>query len=74
MTTGEIDRVIEESLKHGMLAARVCGAGGEGCVALLADPARRDGLARRIREMKMEILPTTMCETGVVVERDAGAR
>ena len=72
MTTAEIERVIEEGSRHGMLAARVCGAGGGGCVALLADPARRDGLARRIQEMKMEILPTRISERGVIVERDAG--
>jgi len=74
MTTGEIERVIEEGSRHGMLAARVCGAGGGGCVALLADPARRDGLARRIQEMKMEILPTRIAETGVMVEREAEPR
>jgi len=74
MTTGEIERVIEESSRHGMLGARVCGAGGGGCVALLADPARRDGLTRRIRDMKMSVLPTRISETGVIVERDAGPR
>ena len=71
MTTGEIERLIGEGLRYGMLAARVCGAGGGGCVALLADPARRDGLARRIQEMDMDILPTRISETGVIVERDA---
>jgi D-glycero-alpha-D-manno-heptose-7-phosphate kinase len=74
MTTGEIERVIEEGSRYGLLAARVCGAGGGGCVALLADPARRDGLARRIQDMKMEILPTRISETGVIVERDGGPR
>lgn len=74
MTTGEIERVIEEGSKHGMLAARVCGAGGGGCVVLLADPARRNGLARRIQEMKMDILPARISETGVIVERDAEPR
>jgi len=72
MTTGEIERLTGEGLRHGMLAARVCGAGGGGCVALLADPARRDGLARWIQEMDMDILPTRISETGVIVERDAG--
>jgi D-glycero-alpha-D-manno-heptose-7-phosphate kinase len=74
MTTEEIERVIEEGSRHGMLAARVCGAGGGGCMALLADPARRDGLARRIQDMKMDILPTRISETGVIVERDGGPR
>jgi D-glycero-alpha-D-manno-heptose-7-phosphate kinase len=74
MTTGEIERLIEEGSRHGMLAARVCGAGGGGCVALLADPARRDELARRIRAMQMEILPARISATGVVVERDEESR
>jgi D-glycero-alpha-D-manno-heptose-7-phosphate kinase len=72
MTTPEIERLIETGSRHGMLAARVCGAGGGGCVALLADPARRDEMVERIRDMKMEILPTRISETGVVVERDEG--
>ena len=72
MTTGEIEGVIAEGSRHGMLGARVCGAGGGGCVALLADPARRDALARRIQDLKMEVLPTRISETGVTVERDVG--
>jgi phage terminase large subunit GpA-like protein len=41
---GRQNQVIEEGSRYGLLAARVCGAGGGGCVALLSDPARRDGL------------------------------
>jgi D-glycero-alpha-D-manno-heptose-7-phosphate kinase len=71
MTTAEIERVIEEGSRHGMLGARVCGAGGGGCLTLLVDPARRDGLVRWLQEAKLEILPVRISETGVLVERNA---
>jgi D-glycero-alpha-D-manno-heptose-7-phosphate kinase len=68
MTTVEIDRLIEEMSRHGALAARVCGAGGGGCVALLADPQRRDTMTRLVRGMGMEVIATRISRTGVVVE------
>ncbi len=72
MTTVEIERLIEETARHGVLGARVCGAGGGGCVALLADPAKRNALARLVRDMNMEVIPTRIARTGVVVERQEG--
>lgn len=72
MTTVEVERLIEQTSRHGVLAARVCGAGGGGCVALLADPAKRDALTRLIREMSMAVVPTRVSRTGVVAERQEG--
>lgn len=68
MTTVEIDRLIEETSGHGVLAARACGAGGGGCVALLADPGKRDTVTRLVRKMGMEVIATRVSRTGVVVE------
>ena len=73
MTTVETERLIAETWRHGVLGARVCGAGGGGCVALLADPAKRNALTRIVREMSMKVLPTRVSRTGVVVERQEGA-
>ena len=72
MTTVEIERLIAETSRHGVLGARVCGAGGGGCVVLLADPAKRDALTRVVREMSMEVIPTRVSRTGVIVERQEG--
>ena len=68
MSTMEIETLIEKTAGHGVFAARVCGAGGGGCVALLADPSKRKDLVQRIGEMKMQVIPTRIAETGVVVE------
>jgi D-glycero-alpha-D-manno-heptose-7-phosphate kinase len=68
MTTVEIERLIEGTSRHGALAARVCGAGGGGCVALLADPERRESVTRRVREMGMEVIATRVSRAGVLVD------
>lgn len=68
MTTVEIDRLIEGTSRHGVLAARVCGAGGGGCVALLADPGKRETVTRLVREMGMAVIATKVSRTGIVVE------
>jgi D-glycero-alpha-D-manno-heptose-7-phosphate kinase len=68
MTTAEIDRLIEDTSRHGVLGARVCGAGGGGCVALLVEPGRRDAVTRLVRGMGMEVIAARVSRAGVVVE------
>ena len=47
ITTPAIDRLINIARRNGALAAKVCGAGGGGCVVFLCQPeARQRGLAR----------------------------
>jgi len=69
MTTPEIEHLLSETFKKGAFAARVCGAGGGGCVALLINPDERSELVRLIKEMNMLAIPTKISEKGVVVER-----
>jgi D-glycero-alpha-D-manno-heptose-7-phosphate kinase len=68
MTTPEIDRLLSETFQKGAIAARVCGAGGGGCVALLIKPDKRGELAQTIKEMNMVIMRSKISETGVTVE------
>ena len=68
MTTPEIEHLLSETFKKGAFAARVCGAGGGGCVALLINPDKRSELACLIKEMNMLVIPTKISEKGVIVE------
>ncbi len=68
MTTPEIEHLLSETFRRGAFAARVCGAGGGGCVALLIKPDKRSELVRLIKEMNMLVIPTKISEKGVIVE------
>ncbi len=41
VSTPEVDRMLEAATEAGAWGGKVCGAGGGGCVAVLAPPARR---------------------------------
>jgi D-glycero-alpha-D-manno-heptose-7-phosphate kinase len=68
MTTPEIDRLLSETFQKGAIAARVCGAGGGGCVALLIKPDKRSELVRLVKEMNMVVIPAKISERGVTVQ------
>ena len=41
ITTPQMDRIIETAIKAGAIAAKVCGAGGGGCIAFFCEEDRR---------------------------------
>jgi D-glycero-alpha-D-manno-heptose-7-phosphate kinase len=49
ITTPLIDRLIAAARKQGARAAKVCGAGGGGCVIVLIEPGTRDRVHEAIR-------------------------
>src|SRR5256712_8987013 len=65
--TKTIDRVTAHAPRNGALAGKVCGAGGGGCVVLLAEPDARAPVATAIRESGAEVLPMTIDRQGVQV-------
>jgi D-glycero-alpha-D-manno-heptose-7-phosphate kinase len=50
ITTPLIDKLIAEARKQGALAAKVCGAGGGGCVIALVEEGARDSVNEAIRK------------------------
>jgi len=50
ITTPRIDRLIAVARKRGARAAKVCGAGGGGCVIVLIEEGRRQEVENAIRE------------------------
>src|ERR671938_1326948 len=42
ITTPHMERIVEKALAHGAEAAKVCGAGGGGCIAFLCAEGRRE--------------------------------
>ena len=50
ITTPLIDKLIEVAMQNGGRAAKVCGAGGGGCVIVLVEPGVRQRVEGAIRD------------------------
>lgn len=56
--------------RHGALAAKVCGAGGGGCVVFLCEPRRRGDLASALAQAGATLLPFRVATSGVRVRQE----
>ncbi|MDX1582147.1 MAG: hypothetical protein R3338_00945 [Thermoanaerobaculia bacterium] len=50
ISTPEIDRIVSIAERNGAHGAKVCGAGGGGCVVMLVEPNRREELIEQLSE------------------------
>jgi D-glycero-alpha-D-manno-heptose-7-phosphate kinase len=67
IATDLIDRLIEVTKKPGARAAKVCGAGGGGCVFFLIEPGTRQAVAQAIEAEGATVLPVSIAPRGVRV-------
>jgi D-glycero-alpha-D-manno-heptose-7-phosphate kinase len=67
VTTPQMDRLVEKALGHGAEAAKVCGAGGGGCIAFLCAEGRRHDVERALIEEGVEVLDWKLAREGLVV-------
>jgi D-glycero-alpha-D-manno-heptose-7-phosphate kinase len=67
ITTPLIDRLVEAARRAGATGAKVCGAGGGGCVLFLAPPERKTRVAEVIEREGASVLPVTVAPRGVKV-------
>lgn len=65
ITTPVIDSLIEVARKHGGRAAKVCGAGGGGCVVVLVEEGSRDRVQQAIRRAGGEPLDFHVVREGL---------
>ncbi len=68
ISTPLIDRMIEAARKSGSQGAKVCGAGGGGCVFLLVERGARDKVSRVVESEGATVLPVRVAERGVRVK------
>lgn len=71
ITTELIDRLIDGTKKAGARAAKVCGAGGGGCVFFLVEPGTKDAVSRVIESLGAQVLPVSVAPRGVKVRTAA---
>jgi D-glycero-alpha-D-manno-heptose-7-phosphate kinase len=74
ITTPMIEKLIAVALRQGALAAKVCGAGGGGCVVFLTEPENREHISAAIRSYGGHVLPAMVARDGLTVSgRSLGA-
>jgi D-glycero-alpha-D-manno-heptose-7-phosphate kinase len=67
ITTPLIDKLIAVAAKHGGQAAKVCGAGGGGCVIFLVEQGAASRVATAIGENGGRVLPLQVARDGLTV-------
>ena len=67
ISTPKIDRMIEQTARHGTLAAKVCGAGGGGCVVFLVAPGTKSAVEQTLTRMGGRIINFGVSRNGLEV-------
>jgi D-glycero-alpha-D-manno-heptose-7-phosphate kinase len=68
ITTPQMDLLVEKALSNGALGAKVCGAGGGGCIAFLCAPGKRADVERALAEEEgCEVLDWKVAREGLLV-------
>ncbi|HKG14386.1 MAG TPA: hypothetical protein VKB12_13745 [Pyrinomonadaceae bacterium] len=68
VTTPHMERLVEAALGSGALAAKVCGAGGGGCIAFLCEDGAKEAVERALAsEEGAEVLRWNFARDGLVV-------
>ena len=71
ITTPQMDLLVEKALRNGAEAAKVCGAGGGGCIAFLCDPKRKTDVERALAEEEgAEVLDWRVSREGLLVSQE----
>ncbi|HEV8146560.1 MAG TPA: hypothetical protein VGP79_09275 [Bryobacteraceae bacterium] len=65
ISTPLIDRLIKSTRRNGARSAKVCGAGGGGCVLFFVEPDAKQRVAAIIEREGATVLPVSVARTGV---------
>jgi D-glycero-alpha-D-manno-heptose-7-phosphate kinase len=67
ITTPHMDQLVEKALANGAEAAKVCGAGGGGCIAFLCAEGRKSDVEKALTAEGGEILKWQVARDGLLV-------
>jgi D-glycero-alpha-D-manno-heptose-7-phosphate kinase len=67
ISTPEIDRIIDRAKTLGAGSAKICGAGGGGCVVLTVPPGRRSAVQAGLEAEGVRVLDYAIAPTGLEV-------
>jgi D-glycero-alpha-D-manno-heptose-7-phosphate kinase len=72
ITTAQMDLLIEKALNNGAIAAKVCGAGGGGCIAFYCEDGARSDVEKALAEEQgAEVLNWKISKNGLIVNEIA---
>ncbi len=68
ITTPNMDVLIEKALENGAIAAKVCGAGGGGCIAFFCEENCKTNVEKALaEELDVEVLRWNLSNKGLIV-------
>ena len=67
ITTPLIDKLIATAFRHGGLAAKVCGAGGGGCVIFMVEKGSRSRVEQAVAKSGGHVIPFKVARKGLEV-------
>ncbi len=67
ITTPLVDKLIAAASRHGGLAAKVCGAGGGGCVIFMVEKGSRDRVEQVVAKSGGQVIPLRVARMGLEV-------
>ena len=68
ITTPQMDFLIDKALNNGAIAAKVCGAGGGGCIAFFCEDGRKADVEKALaEEPEAEVLQWRVAKEGLTV-------
>lgn len=67
ITTSRIEELISIAKRKGAMAAKVCGAGGGGCIVLLCEPESKEQVASAITERGGQVLAARVARAGLTL-------
>jgi D-glycero-alpha-D-manno-heptose-7-phosphate kinase len=70
ISTPKIDRMIEQTRKQGTVAAKVCGAGGGGCVAFMVKPGTKPAVEDALLRQGGQVISFGVSRVGLEVRAD----
>jgi D-glycero-alpha-D-manno-heptose-7-phosphate kinase len=68
ISTPQMDKLIAGSIKKGAQAAKVCGAGGGGCIAFIVPPNKRESVISELVRLKGRVIPFRFVKRGLRVQ------
>ena len=74
ISTPAIEKLIKIATRNGAVAAKVCGAGGGGCVVFLAEPDARERVMQTLRSYGGHVLSATVAREGLTITGKTGIR
>jgi len=67
VSSPKIEKIIKSAFLKGAEAAKICGAGGGGCLVLFVPPEKRKGVEETLVLQKCDILPFRIAQKGLAI-------